>query len=365
MKDHYLAEPPYTHGQAQRIGVLLINLGSPDAPTKQALKPYLREFLSDPRIVELPRWLWWPVLHGVILNTRPAKSAEKYATIWTKDGSPLRVHTERLAKLLQGSLGEKGMKQVLVTHAMRYGNPSIGKALTHLKEKGCGQILLLPLYPQYAASSTGSALDACYHQLLQIRNQPDIRTIKHFHDDASYINALAQSVRRYWSQHGQPDKLVLSFHGIPKFALERGDPYHCECLKTGRLLAEALQLDASRYEVCFQSRFGRAEWLQPYLANRLVELGKQKVRRIDVICPGFVADCLETLEEVAMEGKATFLSAGGKEFHYLPCLNDSPDWIETLSALVTHHLQGWIDSSPDDTQRQTSRQRALQLGAKQ
>ncbi|MBB5019858.1 ferrochelatase [Chitinivorax tropicus] len=364
MKDPFLKEPAYTHGQAQRIGVLLINLGSPAAPTKQALKPYLREFLSDQRIVELPGWLWQPILRGIILNTRPKHSAEKYAAIWTKDGSPLKVYTERLAKLTQGLLGEGGHKQILVSYAMRYGQPAIATELAKLKEKGCERILLVPLYPQYAASSTGSALDACFRTLLATRNQPEIRTIKHFHDAPGYIESLANSVRRYWAEHGQPSKLVMSFHGIPKFALERGDPYHCECLKTGRLLAEALGLTKDQYEICFQSRFGRAEWLQPYLSARLEQLGKARTERVDVICPGFVADCLETLEEVAMEGKATFLSAGGKDFHYIPCLNDNTDWVTSLTTIIQSHLSGWLQTSTDN-ERQASRQRALSHGAHQ
>lgn len=365
MRDHFLPEPSYQHGQPNKTGILLINLGTPDAPTKAALKPYLREFLSDPRIVELPSWLWQPILRGVILQTRPAKSAAKYAQIWTRDGSPLKLHTEQLAKQLKGTLGERGQRQLEVGYGMRYGNPSVESALMALKHKGCERILLLPLYPQYAASSTASALDAAYGALQKIRHQPEIRVIKHFHDAPPYINALATSIREYWAQHGRPSKLLLSFHGTPKFALDRGDPYHCECLKTARLLAEALQLNKEQYEICFQSRFGKAEWLQPYLSTTLGKLGKAATKRVDVVCPGFVSDCLETLEEVAMEGKATFLAAGGKEFHYIPCLNTGATWVDALADLVTDHLQGWLPPSYDDASRASSRQRALELGARQ
>ena len=366
---YYLPEPPYSHGQAApRIGILLINLGTPEAPTAQALRPYLKEFLSDRRVVEIPRPIWWLILNGIILNTRPKKSAEKYASIWRPEGSPLKVYTERMAKLLKGYIGERLRQPVLVEYAMRYGQPSVATQLQAMKAKGVDRILLLPLYPQYAASSTGSALDAAWETLLHMRNPPEIRVVKHFHADAGYIAALRQSVQTYWAEHGRPDVLVMSFHGIPRRSLDLGDPYHCECQRTGRLLAEALNLAPEQYRICFQSRFGRAEWLKPYTVATLEELGGAKTPRVDVICPGFIADCLETLEEIGLEGKASFLAAGGGEFRHIPALNDRPGWIEALSDLAISNLNGWLDETFDAEKEaremELQRQRAHRQGAK-
>ena len=363
----YQPEPPYQHGTPAKTGVLLVNLGTPDAPTAQALRPYLKEFLSDPRVVEIPKPVWWLILNGIILNLRPKQSAEKYAQVWTPEGSPLLVHTQRQAKMLQGYLGERVKSPLLVDCAMRYGNPSIASVLAKLKEQGCDRILVLPLYPQYAASSTATVCDVVFAELQRMRNAPALRTVKHFHDHPGYIAALAQSVRDYWMQNGRPDCLVMSFHGVPRFSLDRGDPYHCECQKTGRLLAEALGLAPQQYRITFQSRFGRAEWLQPYTAATLEQLGKQGIRRVDVICPGFVADCLETLEEIAMEGKAIYLGAGGKEYCFIPCLNERDDWIQALADIALDNLQGWVAASHDrEAAKQAaslSRIRAQALGA--
>ena len=341
----YLDEAPSEPKPAEKTAILLLNLGTPDAPTAAAVRRYLKEFLSDPRVVELPKLLWWPVLNGIILNTRPKKSAGKYAKIWRKDGSPLKVHTERQCKLLRGLLGQAG-QQVIVEYAMRYGQPSIPATLGRLKAEGCNRILLLPLYPQYAASTTATAFDAAFGWTATLRNQPEIRTIRSFAEHPSYIGALAQSVRDYWMTNGHPPKsgsyrLLISFHGAPRHTQEKGDPYHDECLATGQRLAQELNLDASQYQICFQSRFGPGQWLQPYTAPTLTELGKQGIERVDVICPGFTADCLETLEEIAIEGKAAFLQAGGREFNYLPCLNERDDWIRALAELAETHLQGW------------------------
>lgn len=341
----FLPEPPFRHDQPPRVGILLINLGTPETPTAAALRPYLGEFLSDKRVVEIPPAIWKLILHGIILRTRPAKSAEKYAAIWTSEGSPLKVHTERQSTLLQQELASRSPVPLLVQYAMRYGQPSVQNVLGKLKEQGCDRILVLPMYPQYAASSAGTALDAVWRVLLATRNMPEVRVVRHFHDHPGYIAALRQSVESYWAEHGRPDKLVMSFHGIPKRSLDLGDPYHCECQKTGRLLAEALDLAPEQYQVCFQSRFGRAEWLQPYTAQTLEKLARDGTKRVDVICPGFVADCLETLEEIAMEGKATFLNAGGGEYHYIPALNTRPPWISALADLAMTHLAGWL---PDD-----------------
>lgn len=359
----YQTEPSYTHGTPAKTAVLLVNLGTPEAPTAQALRPYLKEFLSDRRVIELPRALWWLILNGIILNTRPKKSAAKYASIWMDEGSPLKVHTERQTTLLQGYLGEQA-KGIVVDYAMRYGKPSIPDVLHKLKAQNCQRILLVPLYPQYAASTVATTFDAVFAELQQMRNAPALRTVRHFHDDAGYIKASAQNIADYWTLHGRPDKLVMSFHGLPRKTLDQGDPYYCECQKTGRLIAEQLGLKPEQYLVTFQSRFGRAEWLKPYTAATLTELGKQKTKRVDVTCPGFVGDCLETLEEIAMEVRDEFLHAGVGEYHYIPCLNERPDWIHALTGIVLDNLGGWLDQ-PDAAALEQQRLRALGMGAKQ
>lgn len=352
----FQTEPPYRHGTAPLTGIVLVNLGTPEAPTAPALKRYLRQFLSDPRVVEIPRLLWWPILHGIILNFRPKKSAAKYASVWMPEGSPLKVHTERQAKLLRGLLGERGHR-VTVEWAMRYGAPSVPAVLDRLKAAGCTRILVVPMYPQYAASTTGTVVDEASRWLLRQRNQPEMRFVRNFHDDPACLDALEQSVRQHWMTHGPlgaNDRLVVSFHGLPRSSLDLGDPYHCECLKTGRLLAERLNLAEGQYQVCFQSRFGRAEWLQPYTAPTLVSFAKGGTQRVDVICPGFVADCLETLEEIAMEGKADFVGNGGKAYHYIPALNENPDWISALAGLVERHLSGWPTREFPDSEALTA-----------
>jgi ferrochelatase len=358
----YQPEPAHTHGTPEKTAVLLVNLGTPEAPTPEALRVYLKEFLSDQRVVEIPRPIWWLILNGYILNTRPKKSAEKYARIWMPEGSPLKVHTERQAVLLQGYLGEK-VKGVTVEYAMRYGNPSIPSVLDKLKAQNCQRILLLPMYPQYAASTVATACDAVFAAMQQMRNTPALRTIKHFHDHPGYIKATAQNIRDYWTLHGRPDKLVMSFHGLPQFSLDKGDPYHCECQKSGRLIAEELGLNREQYLITFQSRFGKAEWLKPYTAATLTELGKQKIKRVDMVCPGFVADCLETLEEIALDVREDFLHAGGGEYHYISCLNERDDWIHALTDIVLDNLHGWLDK-PDAVELEQGRLRALAMGAK-
>ena len=340
-------EPKYEHGDQLKVGILLANLGTPDAPTASALRPYLRQFLSDPRIVEIPRIIWWLILNGIILIVRPKKSAEKYAQVWTKEGSPLLVHAQKQAQLLRGFLGQKIKSPHVVALGMSYGNPSMASAIASLKAQHCDRILVFPLYPQYAASSTASALDAVWRILLKTRNVPAIRTIKHYHDHPAYIDALASSVREHWRTHNKPnfgggEKLVMSFHGVPKAHLLNGDPYHCECHKTARLLAEALNLKNTDYLVAFQSRFGKQEWLKPYLASTLEELGKAKTKRIDVICPGFSSDCLETLEEIAIEGKHIFTINGGGEYNYIPALNENDAWIHAMIDITLENLQGWV-----------------------
>ncbi len=341
----YLTEPEFRHDQPRRIGVLLVNLGTPEAPTPAAVKRYLGEFLSDPRVVEIPRALWWLILHGIILQTRPRKSAAKYASIWYPEGSPLQVWTEKQARLLKGWLGENLPEPVLVEMAMRYGKPGIGEAIGKLKSAGCDRLLLVPLYPQYAASTTATVVDEACRILARTRNQPALRTVRSFHDDPGYIGALAASVREHWQEHGRGEHLLMSFHGAPQYTLERGDPYFCQCQKTARLLGETLQLGKDQYSVSFQSRFGRAKWFEPSTEHVLEELGRRKTGRLDVICPGFVADCLETLEEIALEGKQTFLSAGGLEYRHVAALNDRSDWIAALGRRVMLEMQGWLGAN--------------------
>ncbi len=356
----YAAEPAHRHGDARRTAILLVNLGTPDAPTASALRRYLKQFLWDPRVVEIPRALWWLILHGIILTFRPAKSAAKYAKIWLEEGSPLRVHTERQAKLLKGLLGQRGHMDIKIAWAMRYGNPSISHTLNQLKQKGVERVLIFPLYPQYAASTTASVMDDVANWVKRIRNPPELRFIKQYPSHPGYIAALAASVREHWMMHGRGERLVISFHGLPQRSLLLGDPYFCWCQKTGRLLTEALGLTADDYLITFQSRFGKAKWLQPYTQPTLEKLARDGVARVDVICPGFVADCLETLEEIAMECKEAFLASGGKVFSYIPCMNERADWIAALGDIATTHLVGWPLSAEAEA---ASSARAKQLGA--
>jgi ferrochelatase len=359
----FRAEPPFRHGQRARTAVLLVNLGTPDEPTAPALRRYLAEFLSDPRVVEIPRLVWWPILHGIILRTRPARSAAKYATVWMPEGSPLAVWTQRQAQALQQQLGAAG-HDVLVRHAMRYGNPSLPSVMDALRAEGAVRVLVLPLYPQYAAATTASVHDSVMQWSLRARRMPELRLVAEYHDDPGYIAALVGRLQAHWRDHGRGDKLVLSFHGVPERSLTLGDPYHCQCLKTARLLAEALGLAAGEMQVTFQSRFGKAKWLEPYTEPTLRALAEQGVKKIDVMCPGFVGDCLETLEEIAQEARAAFLEAGGEQFNYVPCLNDDPAWIAALTALAARHLQGWDTQLPADAAAPArQRDRALAMGA--
>jgi ferrochelatase len=339
---------PSTVDGTNRVGVLLINLGTPEAPTPEAVRVYLKEFLSDPRVVEIPRFLWWPILNLFILPRRPKESAKRYEQIWTRDGSPLKVYTAAQTNLLQGYLGDRLKTPVAVDYAMRYGKPAIAEKIAALTARGCDRILLLPLYPQYSASTTATAFDAVFDTLGRMRSQPAIRSVHQFHDDRGYIAALEASVRDFWMKRGQPDVLVMSFHGIPRRTVDLGDPYYSQCVATGKLLADALGLGESAYRITFQSRFGRAEWLQPYTADVLRELGARRTLEVDVICPGFLCDCLETLEEIAIEGKGIFAAAGGRELRYIPCLNDRHEWIRALTDIAEKNLSGWVNAPPPD-----------------
>ncbi len=361
----FTAASAFNHASPETTAILLVQLGTPDAPDAPSVRRYLGEFLSDPRVVEIPSFVWKPILHGIILRTRPARSAQKYASIWTPEGSPLMVHTVRQTAQLRDWLAAGG-HAVEVEFAMRYGNPSIPEVLRRLREKNLRRLLVLPLYPQYAGSTTATAFDAVSAELTAWRNQPEWRSVRDFHADPGWLDALAQSIRWQWEAGGKPDRLVMSFHGVPRRTLLQGDPYHCECLASGRLLAERLGLGRGEWIVTFQSRFGRAEWLQPYTEPTLHALGEAGVGRVDVVCPGFVSDCLETLEEIAMEGREAFIGSGGKEFRYIPCLNDSADFISALGALALRHLSGWDTAAPQPSATEAlaaRRDRALAAGA--
>jgi len=327
--------------------ILLCNLGTPDAPTPAALRRWLAQFLSDRRVVEIPRLLWLPLLHGVILQTRPKRSAERYQAIWQPDGSPLARWTEKQAVMLRGWLGETGV-QVAVLPAMRYGAPAIGAQLQALGQQGVQRVLVLPLYPQYSGTTTASVVDAVLDWAHGQRRIPELRFVADFHNDAGYITALADSVHAHWRGAGdRAEKLVMSFHGIPERNVAQGDPYAKQCQTTARQLATVLGLAQQDYLVTFQSRFGRAKWLGPYTQQTLETLARQGVRRVDVLCPGFPCDCLETLEEINIEVRQAFMQAGGEEFRYIPCLNDSRVWIGALSRIAKQHLAGWV--SHNDT----------------
>ncbi|MFT3804686.1 MAG: ferrochelatase [Burkholderiaceae bacterium] len=320
--------------------VLLVQLGTPDAPEPGAVRRYLRQFLSDPRVVEIPRVVWLPILHAFVLTRRPRASADKYRSIWTPEGSPLLVNSQRQAAALQQAMTAAG-RRVRIALAMRYGEPDLARVLRRLRDDGMQRLLVLPLYPQYSASTAASVFDAVWRELRSWRVQPEVRTIRQFHDEPAWIAALASRLQRAWQRDGRPDQLVLSFHGLPQRSVDLGDPYQAQCRRTAELLIAALGLRDDAVHVTFQSRFGKAKWLTPYTDRTLDALGRRRVGLVDVTCPGFVADCIETLEEIAIEGRRTFEHAGGGRFRYQPCLNDDPDAIDALRALCDRHLQGW------------------------
>ncbi|GGW48957.1 ferrochelatase [Alishewanella tabrizica] len=351
----FINSKDFSHAQADKIGVILTNLGTPDEPTPKALKRYLKQFLSDPRVVEVPRLLWWCILNGVILNIRPRRSAKAYATVFTDEGSPLMFHTVRQTRAVQAALSAAGHDNVVVDFAMRYGNPSFASAIERLMAQGVRKLLVLPLYPQYSASTSASSFDELARDFMQRRWIPDLRFVSHYHDYPAYIEACANRILAHWEMHGRADKLLFSYHGIPKRYLLNGDPYHCECYKTSRLIAERLGLSKAEYLTSFQSRFGREEWLKPYTDETLKALPGQGVNSIQVFCPGFSADCLETIEEIGEENKEYFEHAGGKRYEYISALNDRPDHINALCQLITDNLQGWqVSADPDRLARAQS-----------
>jgi len=350
----FQSESAYCHGQAPAMGVLLVNLGTPDAPDRAAVRRYLKEFLWDPRVVETPRALWWLILNGIILTTRPQRSARAYASIWGKEGSPLLTISRAQHARLAEALGP----ELKVELAMRYGQPSIPQALAALRQAGVRRLLVLPLYPQYSGTTTASVFDAVTREISGWRWIPELRFVNQYHDDPALIAALADSVRAYQARHGRPQRLVMSFHGLPQAYCDAGDPYFCQCHKTARLLAERLELATEDYAIAFQSRLGVKAWLQPYTDAYLQGLPAQGIRRVQVICPGFSADCLETLEEVAMENRDHFLAKGGESYDYIPCLNDGEGHIAFLKGLIHRHLQGW-EPAPFDGPASLARAKAL------
>lgn len=347
---HYTGLAGQSYDHPAQAGVLLVNLGTPDAPTARAVRPYLAQFLSDPRVIEYPRWLWWLILHGVILRIRPARSAHAYARIWTPAGSPLRVGSEQLAAGIQAALQNAASGPVRVALAMRYGEPSVRAQIEQMLRDGVRRLLVLPLYPQYSGTSTGSVIDAVADAYKTLRWPPELRIVNDYHDDAGHIEALAQSIEHSWMQQGRGERLLLSFHGIPQRYVDAGDPYLRQCQATAHLLRARLRLDPSQLIVSFQSRVGREPWLQPYTDETVKRLAREGVKRLDVACPGFAVDCLETLEEIAMQNSEFFRAAGGESLRYIPALNDSDAQIQSLVALIQRHAQGWPEFSASHTE---------------
>lgn len=342
-RDLYLSRADFRGDRGSGVGILVANLGTPDAPTARALRPYLHEFLSDPRVIEKPRWQWLPILHLFVLPLRPRRSARLYRNIWTAEGSPLLVHTQRIAAGIGERLAAWVAEPPTVVVGMRYGNPSIASALRRLADAGCTRILVLPLFPQYFAGTTGSALDAVFAELRRWRWVPELRVVGRYHDEPGYVAALAASLRGVWGGDGPAERVLFSFHGVPTRYVANGDPYYEHCRITGRLLAEELGLDDDRRQVTFQSLFGREPWLEPYTDRTLAELARGGVESADVVCPGFAADCLETLDEIGREARESFRAAGGRRFRYVPCLNDRPDHLDFLTDLARRHLGDWVD----------------------
>ncbi len=357
----YTGSQNFDHSQPPRVGVLLTNLGTPDAPEKKAVRKYLKQFLWDPRVVEIPRPAWWLILNGIILRLRPSRSAASYRKVWTDRGSPLMFHTRDQAEALRAHMAKRHGEQLIVDFAMRYGSPDIAGAVQGLLQQGVSKLLVLPLYPQYSGATTGSTFDALAADFTRRRWLPEFRFVAQYHDHPAYIEAVAESIQRYRAQHGSADTLVFSYHGEPRRYLDQGDPYHCQCHKTTRLIAERLGLQESEYITTFQSRFGKAEWLKPYTDATLKALPGQGVKSVQVVCPGFAADCLETLEEIDEENRDYFIAAGGDNFSYIPCLNSEPGHISALASIIEEQLAGWLSDTPDESL--STKARAVALGA--
>ena len=366
----YQGTPNFIHGNAPLTGVLLCNLGTPQAPTTSGVRKYLAEFLSDPRVVELPRALWLPLLHIVILTLRSPRSAHAYRKVWTPEGSPLLTGTAKLGAALEPVLQQAHGESVTVEIAMRYGQPSIPQAIDRLLARNVRRILVVPLYPQYASATTASVFDAVSRHCQTLRWVPELRFVSDYHQQPQYIRALADSVTAHWQQHGKPDRLLFSFHGIPHDTFIDGDPYFCQCQATARKVRESLAPEADDAQVVFQSRVGPKQWLEPYTDHAIISAAQNGAKTIDVLCPGFAVDCLETLEEIAMQYADLFVDNGGRELRYIPALNDSHGHIEALAAVVANHLAGWTDATGQlptlsDGARQALRDRARDAGAEQ
>lgn len=359
----YQGRPDFNHAEQPKLGVLITNLGTPEAPTPRALRTYLAQFLSDPRVVEVPRLLWKVILHGVILRIRPARSAKAYQTVWQEEGSPLMINTKAQRDALAERLAQEFGEDIEVAFAMRYGKPSIGSAIERLMQSGVRKLVVLPLYPQYSGSTTASTFDDIASDFTQRRWLPDFRFISHYHDYAPYIAAVAEKIKAHWAEHGRCDKLIFSYHGVPKRYLTQGDPYHCECYKTTRLVAEYLGLNKDEYMTTFQSRFGREEWLKPYTDETLKALPQQGVKSVQMVCPGFSSDCLETIEEIGEENREYFIEAGGETYQYIECLNADTAHIDMMAQLVLENMQGWVVS--DHAEAAQVAERAKALGADQ
>jgi len=362
----FSGESEFRHSTPRRVGLLLTNLGSPDDPSTSSVRRYLNEFLMDPRVVEVPRLIWRMILSGVILRIRPRRSAKAYQKVWQNDGSPLisisKAQCAGVAQRIKARFGD----DVVVDVAMRYGNPSIPDRLTALNQQNVRHLLVLPLYPQYSAVTSASTFDAVAKVFTRKRWLPELRMINHYHDHPGYISALADSVRAHWQEHGRGQRLLMSFHGIPQRYLRNGDPYHCQSHKTARLLAEALELDDNDWGIAFQSRLGREEWLRPYTSDMVEQWASEGLKKIDAICPGFSADCLETLEEMVMEYGDLFTEHGGESLHYIPCLNSNDTHLDFLTELAVSHMQPWLqqaDTRSNTQELDAQRQRAVSLGA--
>ncbi len=357
----FIGNKYYRHGRAQRTGVLITNLGTPDAPTPSALKRYLAEFLADPRVVEVSRPLWYVILHGIILRIRPRRSAKAYRAVWTDKGSPLLLHTIEQTEALREKLTRNG-DDIIVDFAMRYGSHNIGEKIQKMLDAGVTRLLILPLYPQYSASTSGSTFDAIANDFTHRRWLPELRFISHYHDNPDYIRACVEQIKRFQGTHGKADLLILSYHGVPLRYLHEGDPYFCECHKTSRLIAEALSLNESECITTFQSRFGREPWLQPYTDETLKQLPEKGVKSVQVFCPGFAADCLETLEEIAQENRHYFMNNGGEFFQYIPALNAEEHHINALANIIRDNLNGWPIKAVSTAEQYDL---AISMGAKQ
>jgi ferrochelatase len=359
----YTSQQQFSHARQPLTGILLVNLGTPDAPTAAAVRRYLAKFLSDPRVIEIPKLIWWLILHGIILRIRPKRVAHAYASIWLDGGSPLLVHSQAITDGLRRRCEAEFGGPVQVELAMRYGKPAMREMLHRMREQHVERLLILPLYPQYSATTTATVFDSLADELGRWRWLPELRMCMHYHDQPHYIKALAASIRDSFTHHGKPDKLVFSFHGLPERCLKAGDPYYCHCQKTARLVADALQLEANDWIVSFQSRFGRERWLQPYTSETLKNLAKDGIKHVQIVSPGFAADCLETLEELAIQNKEIFLLAGGEKFHYIPALNADPAHIDALFEIVQNQTLGWSIAGLDEANRRATLQRAHHHGA--